>query len=177
MPVWFRTTPLVLLFPLLLAFGCAPTDGAEQPVVASERTTGLVTIASAHDVAETYQRLRDAIEANPNLTILFELDHQANAASADRTLRPTRLILFGNPSMGTPLMQESPSIGLDLPQKMLVWEDEAGQAFVTYNDPLYLTWRHDLDDAEQMRERPDLRGIPLTMRGALEQLAATATSE
>ena len=141
------------------------------------RTTGLVTVASAYPADSTYQRLRDAIETNPNLSVLYELDHQANAASVDLIMRPARLILFGNPSMGTPLMAESPSIGLDLPQKMLVWEDEAGQAFVTYNDPLYLTGRHDLNDVELLRERDDLRGIPLTMRDALEQLATTATGE
>ncbi|NNF58330.1 MAG: DUF302 domain-containing protein [Rhodothermaceae bacterium] len=180
MPVWFRPTLLVLFVTLPLVSACAPTNEAEQSPASSQdapRPTGLVTVASAHSADSTYQRLRDAIEANPNLTILFELDHQANALSADLTMRPARLVLFGNPQAGTVLMQEAPSIGLDLPLKMLVWEDSEGQAFVTYTDPLHLTWRHDLDDVQLLRERPDLRGIPLTMRDVLEQLATTATGE
>ena len=180
MSVWFRITPRVLLVALLLASGCAPTNEAEQPVEPVEesaRTTGLVTVASAHSADTTYQRLRGAIDANPNLSILYELDHQANAGSVDLTMQASRLILFGNPQAGTVLMGEAPTIGLDLPLKMLVWEDEGGQAFVTYTDPLYLTWRHELDEVERMQQRPELRDIPLTMRGALEQLAATATAE
>lgn len=106
--------------------------------------TGIITKTSNQDFETTYQKVRTIIEENPNLTIILELDHQANAAKKGLELTPTKLIVFGNPMMGTPLMQTNPLTGLDLPQKILVYEDAEGVVNVSYNDPVYLMNRHQL---------------------------------
>ncbi|MDT0632816.1 DUF302 domain-containing protein [Rubrivirga sp. S365] len=131
------------------------------------RDEGVVTATSANDVGATYAGLVSAIESNPNLTVMAELDHAANAASVGLELRPTRLVVFGNPALGTPLMQDEQTVGIDLPQKMLVYEDAAGRVVVAYNDPGYLAERHDLDDSDEVIDR---------VRGALRALAAAAVS-
>lgn len=109
---------------------------------------GVVTRISNEDFEATYSNLRNAIVANENLQIVAELDHRENAASVDMELRPTKVIIFGNPNLGTPLMQSSQSTGLDLPQKMLVWEDEDGTVNISYNDPEYLQERHSISGNE-----------------------------
>lgn len=109
---------------------------------------GVVTRISNEDFEATYSNLRNAIVANENLQIVAELDHRENAASVDMELRPTKVIIFGNPNLGTPLMQSSQSTGLDLPQKMLVWEDEDGTVNISYNDPEYLQERHAISGNE-----------------------------
>ncbi len=132
---------------------------------------GLIIDTSAVDFETTYEQLQGAIEGNEALTVMAELDHAENAASAGLELPPTRLIVFGNPALGTPLMQAQQSIGIDLPQKMLVWESEDGEVFVAYNDPAYLAERHGLDT-----EDDDINSILTTIQGALENLSATATA-
>lgn len=113
-----------------------------------QETTGLITVISSFDMDTTQARLEQAIEASP-LTLIFSLDHQANAAKVDKELRPTRLFLFGNPNVGTPLMQNSQSVAIDLPQKMLIWQAEDGQVYLSYNDPMYLAERHALTGQEE----------------------------
>jgi uncharacterized protein (DUF302 family) len=103
---------------------------------------GVVSMESANSFTATYSKLRTSIEANSNLKIVAELDHQQNAQSVGKTLRPTKLIVFGNPNLGTPLMKAAQTIGIDLPQKMLVYEDENGKVHIAYNDPTYLLERH-----------------------------------
>lgn len=104
---------------------------------------GLVVKASAHDVDETTARLTKVLEAK-GLTVFTTIDHQANAAGADLELPPTRVVIFGNAKLGTPLMQCAPSLAIDLPQKVLIWQDEAGVK-LAYNDPQHLAQRHRLD--------------------------------
>ena len=115
--------------------------------------SGLITKNSPHDVDATYEKLRTILSNNPNLKILLELDHSKNAASVDLKLNPTKIIMFGNPKLGTPLMQASSSIGIDLPQKILVYTGSDGNAVVAYNDPLYLAKRHDLEGVEAILEK------------------------
>lgn len=113
-------------------------------------TTGLVegegisTITSTRDFETTYNRAHSLIEDNPNLSILAEVNHTANAQSVNLVLPPTRLLVFGNPSLGTPLLQNSQTTALELPQKMLVWEDENGTVYISYNDPQYVQQRHEI---------------------------------
>ncbi len=128
------------------------------------RDEGVVTVASADDVATTYGRLRSAIAGNPNLTIVAELDHQANAASVGLELPPIRLIVFGNPALGTPLMQAGQTVGIDLPQKMLVYQGADGETRVAYNDPGFLADRHGLGSPAEVG----------TIRDALATLATVA---
>jgi uncharacterized protein (DUF302 family) len=108
--------------------------------------TGLVTVRSAHSVAETLDRLEQAAR-DAGAVIAARIDHGANAAKAGQTLRPTALLLFANPKAGTPLMQARQTFGIDLPLKALAWEDERGQVWLTYNAPAYLAARHDVPAA------------------------------
>ncbi len=110
---------------------------------------GLVVKQSKFDFNTTYTKLHDVLESNPNLKIILELDHSKNAASKGLQLRPTKIILFGNPMLGTPLMQNSATVALDLPQKIVVFEAE-NKVKVAYNDPFYLKNRHDIDNSEEV---------------------------
>lgn len=107
---------------------------------------GLVTIASKLPVKEAIDRLESALQAK-GVGIFARVDHAAGAASVDMLLRPTELLIFGNPKAGTPLMQVNQTIGLDLPLKILAWEDAAGQVWITYNDPRWLAQRHKLGES------------------------------
>jgi uncharacterized protein (DUF302 family) len=86
---------------------------------------GLISVQSAHDVAETARRFRDVVE-KAGLTIFSDIDHGRNAVAAGLVLKPTRLLIFGNPRGGTPLMQANRTAAIDLPFKALVWEDDDG---------------------------------------------------
>ncbi|QYA24227.1 DUF302 domain-containing protein [Gramella sp. MT6] len=127
---------------------------------------GVVTLESTRSFEETYANLKNAIMVNPGIHIMAELDHQQNANRVGMELHPTRIIIFGNPELGTPLMQEQPGIALDLPQKILVWENSEGKVFVSYNDPFYIAKRHSLENKEEILEK---------IAGALSKLANAAT--
>ena len=102
---------------------------------------GLVSIKSAHDARSTADRLEKALLAK-GMTVFTRIDHAQGAKKVGKDLRPTELILFGNPKVGTPLMLCGQSVAIDLPQKALVWEDAGGQVWLSYNDPVYLAQRH-----------------------------------
>jgi uncharacterized protein (DUF302 family) len=113
-------------------------------VEGSSTSDGLVTLKSAFPVKETVDRLVHGVEAK-GLTVFCRIDHAANAVSAGLKLRPTEVLIFGNAKGGTPLMQAVQTIGIDLPLKALAWEDAAGQTWLTYNDPVWLTARHGIE--------------------------------
>lgn len=113
---------------------------------------GLVDTISSGDMSYTLETLQAAIE-DANLRVMMVIDHAANAARVERELPPTSLILFGNPMVGTQLMQSNQTIGIDLPQKMAVWEDADGLVHVTYNDPVYLGARHGITDKDELLAR------------------------
>lgn len=102
---------------------------------------GLVTLHSRFDPTETTNRLEAELEAR-ELTIFARVDHAAGAVSVGMALRPTELIVFGNARGGTPLMEAAQTIGIDLPLKVLVWQDAAGDTWLSYNDPGWLAKRH-----------------------------------
>jgi len=104
---------------------------------------GLVSVQSRASARETLDRLL-AAPATRNLTVFARIDHAAGAASVGLPLRPTEVVIFGNPKGGTALMQEQQSAGIDLPLKALVSEDAAGRAWLTYNDPAWIAQRHGL---------------------------------
>jgi uncharacterized protein (DUF302 family) len=110
---------------------------------------GLITIESEQSVEETVASIQAALE-EAGFIVPLVIDHSANAANVDMELLPTTLIIFGNPNVGTQLMQNSRSVAIDLPQKMLVWEDEDGQVYITYNDPQYLADRHGIEDLDEL---------------------------
>jgi len=102
---------------------------------------GLVAVKSPYSAKDTMNRLEELVKQR-NLNVFARIDHAAGAARIGQTLRPTELLIFGNPQGGTPLMACEQSAGIDLPLKALVWEDAAGQAWLGYNDPAYLAQRH-----------------------------------
>ena len=111
---------------------------------------GLIVKNSPNDVETTYEKLRTILDNNPNLKILLELDHSKNAGSVGLELGATKIIMFGNPKLGTPLMQASATTSIDLPQKIVVFSDGNGQTKVAYNDPMYLKDRHKLEGVEEI---------------------------
>jgi uncharacterized protein (DUF302 family) len=101
----------------------------------------LATSPSRHSVDETVERLRAMLEA-AGVTLFALVDHGGEAAKVGMTMRPTKLLIFGSPKAGTPLMLASPSAAIDLPLKILVSEDADGAVWISYNSPAYLQARH-----------------------------------
>ncbi len=106
--------------------------------------SGLVTRESPYPVPETVGKIESALGAK-GVKVFARIDHSGEAKAAGLELRPTEVLIFGNPKAGTPLMQAAPTIAIDLPLKVLVWQDEQGQVHVAWNSPAYLTQRHGLD--------------------------------
>jgi uncharacterized protein (DUF302 family) len=104
---------------------------------------GIVDIRSNHSVDTTVEKLKRILEAK-SVTLFALVDHSGEAAKVGMQMRPTKLLIFGSPKAGTPLMLAAPSVAIDLPLKILVWEDEGGQAWVSYNAPEFLRERHNL---------------------------------
>lgn len=129
----FRMFAVVLLG---LAFACV-----------AQAADGLIAVKSSYSVPATADKLVAALEEK-GMTVMNRIDHAAGAESADLYLRPTQLVIFGNPKVGTPLMKCAQSVALDLPQKALIWEDEEGQVWLGYNDPAYLKARHGIEDCD-----------------------------
>jgi uncharacterized protein (DUF302 family) len=102
---------------------------------------GLITLRSNYAPKETMNRLETEVKAK-GLTVFARIDHAAGAADVGLSLRPTDLLIFGNAKGGTPLMQSVQTIGIDLPLKMLIWQDEAGDTWLSYNDPNWIAKRH-----------------------------------
>lgn len=105
---------------------------------------GLVRVQGKDSVQVVADRLQHILK-DKGMHLFARIDHQAGAAQAGRQLRPTELFIFGNPQAGTPLMQCKQSFAIDLPQKMVIYLDEAGKTWIVYNDPAYLAKRHNLD--------------------------------
>lgn len=112
--------------------------GASLAVSAAD---GLTRVASQYDVGTTMDRLKSTVEA-AGMKVFARIDHAAGAAKVNQTLRPTQLLIFGSPKGGTPFMQCSQTVGIDLPLKMLAWQDESGKVWLGYNEPAYLAQRH-----------------------------------
>jgi uncharacterized protein (DUF302 family) len=105
----------------------------------------LVTLPSAHSASETTERLKSLL-SQKRIQVFADIDHAGGAQAVALPLRPTRLLIFGNAQAGTPLMQSKQSIGLDLPLRVLVWEDAQGKVWLTYHRPEYLAQRHHVLD-------------------------------
>ena len=128
---------------------------------------GLITMTSNHSVKETLDRLEASLRGN-GVTVFARIDHAAGAASVDMALPPTELIIFGQPKAGTPLMQAQQSVGIDLPLKMLAWQDADGKNWLAYNDMAWLAKRHGLGE--------DLAPAISGIAKALAKLAETAAA-
>ncbi|MCH9672447.1 MAG: DUF302 domain-containing protein [Gammaproteobacteria bacterium] len=136
-------------------------------VGARAQDDGLVNVRSQHDVATTVERLVEIVKKK-GLKHFTTIDHAAGAKSVGATLAPTQLVLFGNPKIGTPLMNCGRTAAIDLPQKALIWQAADGAVWVTYNDPAYLNSRHQLGDCEKvlMKVTGALKGLTAYAAGA-----------
>lgn len=106
-------------------------------------SSGIVDIPSNHSVDETVEKLKGILQAK-EITLFALVDHSGEAAKAGMKMRPTKLLIFGNPKAGTPLMLAAPGSAIDLPLKILVWEDGQSKVWISYNSPEYLQKRHGL---------------------------------
>ena len=107
---------------------------------------GIVRVRSEHDVPQTIAKLEQLLGAH-DVMIFARIDFGGDAARSGLAMRPEQMLIFGNPKAGTPLMQAEPAVGLDLPLKALVWEDEQGATWIGYNTPDYIVQRHGLPAA------------------------------
>jgi uncharacterized protein (DUF302 family) len=122
---------------------------------------GIVDRPSNHSVDETVEKLKNILQSK-GVTLFALVDHSGEAEKVGMRMPPTKLLIFGSPKAGTPIMLAAPSIAIDLPLKILIWEDENGKVWVSYNSPVYLKERHGLP--------PDL----LANIAVVETLAAKA---
>ena len=117
--------------------------------VLAEQADGVIRIKSNHSVSATVDRLEAALKSK-GMTIFKRVSHSEGAARVGLELRPTELMIFGNPKVGTPLMQCEQLAALDLPQKALVYEDEEGQVWFAYNDPEFIADRHNISGCDEV---------------------------
>jgi uncharacterized protein (DUF302 family) len=127
-------------------------------------TQGLTSIPSSFGPKETMDRLEVEIRAQ-RMTVFARIDHASGAAEVGLTLAPTELIIFGNARGGTPLMQSVQTVGIDLPLKVLVWQDAANKTWLSYNEPGWIAQRHGVANAER---------VVNSMGTALSAMARTA---
>jgi uncharacterized protein (DUF302 family) len=150
MSTWFRLLALVALM-------------ASSSWVFS--ADGIITTESNHSVEQTADRLVSILE-DKGMTVMNRINHASGAKKAGLELRSTEVIIFGNPKVGTPLMQCEQSVAIDLPQKALIWEDKEGQVWFSYNDPAYLKTRHNIVGCDK---------VLMKISNALESFAKAAT--
>ena len=138
---------------LFLSVGCWAADG-------------LIALKSPMSSKETMDRL-ESLAKSKGLMVFARVDHAAGAAKVGKTLRPTEVLIFGNPVGGTPLMECAQTAGIDLPLKALVWQDADGQVWLGYNDPAYIAQRHGATQC----------GVVDNLKKALSGLATEATAK
>jgi uncharacterized protein (DUF302 family) len=114
-----------------------------------EAADGVVNVSSTFSVKETADRM-EGILKEKGMTIFNRIKHSENAGKVGIELRDTELIIFGNPKVGSPLMKCQQSVAIDLPQKAVIWEDDKGKAWISYNDPRYLEKRHNITGCEEV---------------------------
>jgi uncharacterized protein (DUF302 family) len=141
-----------IVIPLIAVLAAATAFIAAAPARAVD---GVIVTPSASDVKTTTDKLQKIL-SDKGVTIFARIDHAAGAKSIGQTLRPMELLVFGNPKLGTALMQKNPEIGLDLPLKALVFQAENGTTYIAYTDPGFLSKRYGVEEAastiEQMSE-------------------------
>ena len=127
--------------------------------------SGIISVKSAHDVKSTADRLESTLKQK-GMNVFNRINHAQGAQKVGKELRPTELIIFGNPKVGTPIMQCRQSVAIDLPQKALIWQDDKGQVWLSYNDPDYLVERHGIEGCGEVIKK---------VKGALGKFAKAAT--
>ena len=112
-------------------------------------TESLISIESQHSAKQTADKFASIVEKK-GLTLFARIDHQKNAAGANLALRETEVIIFGNPKVGTPVMQCSQQAAIDFPQKVLVWTDAENKTWLSYNNPEYIKERHNIKGCDKI---------------------------
>ena len=148
----------------LVATALVGTLGFSQEGLAEQ---GMITIKSNHDVVTTGDRLESVLKEK-GMKVFARIDHAAGASGIGEQLRPTELVIFGNPKIGTKLMQCAQTVGIDLPMKALIWEAEDGSTWLGYNDAHYMQSRHQIEGCDPVIEK---------VKGALANFAKAATKE
>ena len=133
-----------ILLVLLLCFAYTQTLYATDE---KNNIDGMIIKSSMNSVSKTIDRLEEVLKSK-GITIFLRLDHAAGAQKAGNQLRPTQLLIFGNPKLGSPLMMSNQTIGIDLPLKAVAWEDADGKVWLGYNTPEFLSKRHHIADRE-----------------------------
>jgi uncharacterized protein (DUF302 family)/uncharacterized membrane protein YidH (DUF202 family) len=128
--------------PKQVSIGEHPGENREKAMT-SNADAGIVSIPSSHSVDQAVSKLEEILLAK-GVKLFALVDHSGEAKKVGLEMRPTKLLIFGNPKAGTPLMIASPTIAIDLPLKILVWEDGQGKVWISYNSPAYLQARHNL---------------------------------
>jgi uncharacterized protein (DUF302 family) len=131
---------------------------------AADKVDGLIVKASPHSVSQTLDRLEAALNKK-GITVILRWAHDRKARAVGIPLRPTELLLFGNPKLGSHFFTSRQSAGIDLPMKALAWEDETGKVWLGYNDPAYLAARHHIENRKDVVRK---------MQGALDKLTDIA---
>jgi len=134
-------------------------------ITSASADDGLITKKSQFGPGETLDRLEAVLEKK-GITIFARISHTRGAEGVGIELRPTELLIFGNPKLGSHFFTSRQTAGIDLPMKALAWEDTDGQVWLTYNDPQYIAGRHGIDDREAIVQK---------MTGALDSLTNVAT--
>ncbi len=127
---------------------------------------GLIAVKSPYSPKDTMDRLQNVVKQK-GMNVFARIDHAAGAAKVGKTLRPTELLIFGNPQGGTPFMECNQTVGIDLPLKVLVWRDASGQVWLGYNDPAFLAARHGVPQC----------AVAEKMKGVLAGFAQQATAK
>ncbi len=125
-----------IVLAVLLTFALAAVASAGE---------GVIRVKSPYSVVQTLDRFEKIVKSK-GMTVFTRIDHAAGAARVGKALRPTQLLIFGNPKLGTLLMQSNQTAAIDLPMKALAWKDASGQVWLAYNDPAYLARRHGITD-------------------------------
>jgi uncharacterized protein (DUF302 family) len=123
--------------------GARVPENNEEVSMTPAANKGIVDKPSNHSVEQTVDRLKNILQSKA-VTLFALIDHSGEAEKVGMKMPPTKLLIFGNPKAGTPLMLAAPSSAIDLPLKILIWEDAKGRAWVSYNSPAYLQKRHSL---------------------------------
>lgn len=145
-----------LIIAMIFVLVFAPPVSADQ---------GLISVKSFHDVKNTADRLETVLKEK-GMAVFLRINHSEGARKVGKKLRPTELMIFGNPKVGAPLMLCGQTVAIDLPQKALIWQDETGQVWLTYNDPKYLATRHGLNACKVVLDK---------VKNALKNFAQAAT--
>lgn len=153
-----RLTHILITFTSVCLISFASATFAEN---------GLISKKSKHSAVKTIDRL-EAIVKEKGITVMGRVSHTKNASGVGKEIRPTELLIFGNPKLGSNFFTSKQTAGIDLPMKALAWEDEKGQVWLTYNDPVYIANRHGINDRDEVVKK---------MSGALDKLTSKAAGE